>query len=90
MGYLIRVYDGEASIDDIDHLGNRRVRSVGELLSNALKTAFSRMERIAKERMSLKETESLKPQDLVSIKPDSCGCKGVLRIISVVSVYGSG
>ena len=69
MGFLIRVYDGEASIDDIDHLGNRRVRSVGELLSNALKTAFSRMERIAKERMSLKETESLKPQDLVSIKP---------------------
>ena len=69
MSFLIRVFDGEASIDDIDHLGNRRVRSVGELLCNALKTAFSRMERIAKERMSLKETESLKPQDLVSIKP---------------------
>ncbi|MDC7240350.1 MAG: DNA-directed RNA polymerase subunit beta, partial [Spirochaetales bacterium] len=69
MGFLIKVYDGDASIDDIDHLGNRRIRSVGELLSNSLKTAFSRMERIAKERMSLKEIESLKPQDLVSIKP---------------------
>ncbi|MDC7233664.1 MAG: DNA-directed RNA polymerase subunit beta [Spirochaetales bacterium] len=69
MGFLIKVYDGDASIDDIDHLGNRRIRSVGELLSNSLKTAFSRMERIAKERMSLKEVESLKPQDLVSIKP---------------------
>ncbi len=69
MGHLIKVYAGDAAIDDIDHLGNRRIRSVGELLANALKTAFSRMERIAKERMSLKEIESLKPQDLVSIKP---------------------
>ena len=69
MKYLITVYVGEKQVDDIDHLGNRRVRSVGELLGNSLKTAFSRMERIAKERMSLKETETLKPQDLVSIKP---------------------
>jgi len=69
MGYLIRVYVGEANVDDIDHLGNRRVRSVGELLANSLKTAFSRMERISKERMSLKEAETLKPQDLISIKP---------------------
>ncbi|KGM43077.1 DNA-directed RNA polymerase beta subunit [Olavius algarvensis spirochete endosymbiont] len=69
MRYLIKVYIGEKQIDDIDHLGNRRVRSVGELLSNALKTAYARMERIAKERMSLKETETLKPQDLIPIKP---------------------
>jgi DNA-directed RNA polymerase subunit beta len=69
MKYLISVFVGEKQVDDIDHLGNRRVRSVGELLGNSLKTAFSRMERIAKERMSLKETETLKPQDLVSIKP---------------------
>jgi DNA-directed RNA polymerase subunit beta len=69
MAYLIRVYIGEANVDDIDHLGNRRVRSVGELLGNSLKTAFSRMERIAKERMSLKETDTIKPQDLISIKP---------------------
>ncbi len=69
MRYLIRVYIGEDNVDDIDHLGNRRVRSVGELLANQLKTAFSRMERIAKERMSLKETDTIKPQDLISIKP---------------------
>ncbi|NBF39005.1 MAG: DNA-directed RNA polymerase subunit beta [Spirochaetes bacterium] len=69
MRYLIQVYIGEANVDDIDHLGNRRVRSVGELLANQLKTAFSRMERIAKERMSLKETDTIKPQDLISIKP---------------------
>ncbi len=69
MFFLIRVYIGEENVDDIDHLGNRRVRSVGELLANHLKTAFVRMERIAKERMSLKETDTIKPQDLISIKP---------------------
>jgi DNA-directed RNA polymerase subunit beta len=69
MVYLIKVYIGEANVDDIDHLGNRRIRSVGELLSNQLKIAFTRMERIAKERMSLKETDTIKPQDLISIKP---------------------
>ena len=68
MKYLIKVYIGEANVDDIDHLGNRRVRSVGELLQNQLKTAFTRMERIAKERMNL-ETDTVKPQDLISIKP---------------------
>ncbi|MCL1815548.1 MAG: DNA-directed RNA polymerase subunit beta [Treponema sp.] len=69
MKYLIKVYVGDEAIDDIDHLGNRRVRSVGELMANAMKVAFSRMERIAKERMSLKETDTIKPQDLISIKP---------------------
>jgi len=69
MKYLIAVYIGDEPVDDIDHLGNRRVRSVGELMTNQLKTAFSRMERIAKERMSMKETETMKPQDLISIKP---------------------
>ena len=69
MIYLIKVYIDEANVDDIDHLGNRRIRSVGELLANQLKTAFTRMERIAKERMSLKETDTVKPQDLISIKP---------------------
>jgi DNA-directed RNA polymerase subunit beta len=69
MKFLIKVYAGFENADDIDHLGNRRVRSVGELLSNIVKTAFSRMERIARERMSLKETDTIKPQDIVSIKP---------------------
>ncbi|MCK9170914.1 MAG: DNA-directed RNA polymerase subunit beta [Treponema sp.] len=69
MKYLIKVYIGDEQVDDIDHLGNRRIRSVGELMTNQLKTAFSRMERIAKERMGLKETETMKPQDLISIKP---------------------
>ncbi|MDR2922047.1 MAG: DNA-directed RNA polymerase subunit beta [Treponema sp.] len=69
MKFLIKVYIGDENFDDIDHLGNRRVRSVGELMGVTMKTAFSRMERIAKERMGLKETDTIKPQDLVSIKP---------------------
>ena len=69
MKFLIKVFIGDEQIDDIDHLGNRRIRSVGELMTNNLKSAFARMERIAKERMSLKETDTMKPQDLISIKP---------------------
>ncbi len=69
MKFLIKVYIGEESRDDIDHLGNRRIRSVGELMTNQIKTAFARMERIAKERMGLKENDTIKPQDLISSKP---------------------
>jgi len=69
MIFLIQVYIGERNVDDIDHLGNRRIRSAGELLTNHLKVAFTRMERIAKERMSLKEADTIRPQDLISIKP---------------------
>ncbi len=72
MKFLMKVYIGEETIDDIDHLGNRRVRSVGELLQQQLKAAFSRMERTAKERMNATQDDQkgpLKPQDLVSNKP---------------------
>ena len=66
MKYLIQVYIGEQTMDDVDHLGNRRVRSVGELIGIELKKAFVKMVRIAKDRMALKETDTLKPQDLIS------------------------
>ena len=69
MKHLIEVSIGDKILDDIDHLGNRRVRSVGELLTVQFKTAFARMERIAKDRMNLKEVDTIKPQDLISIKP---------------------
>ncbi len=69
MKYLVSIYYGENNIDDIDHLGNRRVRSVGELLANEIKKGFARMERIARERMNIKEIETIRPQDLISIKP---------------------
>ncbi|MDR1785846.1 MAG: DNA-directed RNA polymerase subunit beta, partial [Spirochaetaceae bacterium] len=75
MKFLIKVFIGSENIDDIDHLGNRRIRSVGELMTNQLKTAFTRMDRIAKERMGNKETDTMKPQDLVSIKPITASIK---------------
>ncbi len=75
MKYLIKVYIGEGVTDNIDHLGNRRIRSVGELLMNQLKIGFARMERIAKERMTVKEAETIRPQDLVSIKPITAAIK---------------
>jgi len=67
--YLIKVYRGIGSIDDIDHLGTRRIRSIGELLMNQLKLGFMRMERSIKERMSSDDREDLKPQKIISIKP---------------------
>jgi DNA-directed RNA polymerase subunit beta len=75
MKYLIKVYIGEETKDDIDHLGARRIRSVGELLTNSIKTAFARMDRIAKDRMQSKEFETLKPSDLISSKPISAAIK---------------
>ncbi|MBR6084578.1 MAG: DNA-directed RNA polymerase subunit beta [Spirochaetales bacterium] len=68
MAFLIKVFIHEESIDDIDHLGNRRVRCVGELLQMHIKSALSRMERIAKDRMNT-NSEAVKPQDLISNKP---------------------
>ena len=75
MKHLINVYNNIEPLDDIDHLGNRRIRSVGELMTNQLKTAFARMERIAKERMSNKETSTMKPMDLISNKPITAAIK---------------
>ncbi len=60
---------GGASLDDIDHLGNRRVRSVGELLQNQVRVGLNRLERIIKERMTVGETDSLTPAQLVNPKP---------------------
>src|SRR3990172_6447018 len=67
--YLLGLKNGQGSIDDIDHLGNRRVRSVGELLENQYRIGLLRMERAVKERMSLGEIETLMPHDLINAKP---------------------
>ncbi len=71
--YMVHAINGSHGyfFDDIDHLGNRRVRTVGELLTLQLKTGFSRMERVVKERMSMNDTDSMTPQLLISIKPIS-------------------
>ncbi|HNR90577.1 MAG TPA: DNA-directed RNA polymerase subunit beta [Spirochaetota bacterium] len=61
--------DDEYTVDDIDHLGNRRVRSVGELIMNQIKVGFQRMERVIKERMTIQDLDVVTPQALISIKP---------------------
>ena len=66
--YLIAEADGY-HVDDIDHLGNRRVRSVGELIMNQIKVGFQRMERVIKERMTIQDLDLVTPQALISIKP---------------------
>ncbi|MBI5497624.1 MAG: DNA-directed RNA polymerase subunit beta [Deltaproteobacteria bacterium] len=73
--YLIDLKNGKGSIDDIDHLGNRRVRAVGELLENQYRIGLVRMERAIKERMSLQEIETLMPHDLINAKPVSAVVK---------------
>ncbi|MBR5411046.1 MAG: DNA-directed RNA polymerase subunit beta [Clostridia bacterium] len=71
INYLNCVAHGVGSLDDIDHLGNRRVRSVGELLQNQFRIGFTRMERVVRERMSIhtQETDKLTPQQLINIRP---------------------
>ncbi len=66
---LINLKNGQGKVDDIDHLGNRRVRSVGELLENQYRVGLVRMERSIKERMSLQDLETMMPHDLVNAKP---------------------
>ncbi|EQD48246.1 DNA-directed RNA polymerase subunit beta, partial [mine drainage metagenome] len=66
---LIAIRNGEGVVDDIDHLGNRRVRSVGEMAENAFRIGLVRVERAVRERLALAEAENLKPQDLINAKP---------------------
>ncbi|MDE0849945.1 DNA-directed RNA polymerase subunit beta [Yoonia sp.] len=66
---LVELRDGKGDIDDIDHLGNRRVRSVGELMENQYRVGLLRMERAIKERMSSVEIDTVMPQDLINAKP---------------------
>ena len=71
MKLLINLKDGKETVDDIDNLGNRRVRSVGELVENQFRTGLSRVERAVKERLSQVDVDTLTPQDLINAKPVS-------------------
>ncbi len=73
--YLCDLNNGRGTIDDIDHLGNRRVRAVGELIENQYRIGLVRMERAIKERMSIQEIETLMPHDLINQKPVSAVVK---------------
>ncbi len=73
--HLVRLKDSQGGVDDIDHLGNRRVRTVGELVENQYRMGLVRMERAIKERMTLQDVETLMPHDLVNPKPISAAIK---------------
>ena len=73
--YLMELKNGNGSVDDIDHLGNRRVRAVGELVENHFRVGLVRMERAIKEKMSLQDIETLMPQELINYKPVSAALK---------------
>ena len=72
---LVELKDGKGEIDDIDHLGNRRVRSVGELMENQYRVGLLRMERAIRERMSSVEIDTVMPQDLINAKPAAAAVK---------------
>ncbi len=69
VNYLLNLMDGLGNIDDIDHLGNRRLRSVGELLQNQFRIGLSRMERVVRERMTIQDVDAITPQALINIRP---------------------
>jgi DNA-directed RNA polymerase subunit beta len=72
---LISIRNGKGIVDDIDHLGNRRVRSVGEMAENQFRVGLVRVERAVKERLSIAESEALMPQDLINAKPVAAAIK---------------
>lgn len=75
MRYIINLNAGEGTTDDIDHLENKRIRSVGELLQSQLRMGFLRMEKVAKERMTSMDSENIVPQIILSVKPISASIK---------------
>jgi len=75
IAYLLKLINGEGRTDVIDHLGNRRLRSIGELLQNQFRTGLVRMERVVRERMSIHDVETLTPQVLINIRPITAAVK---------------
>ena len=75
ISYWLGLAEGIGKVDDIDHLGNRRIRSVGELLQNQVRIGLSRMERVIRERMSSSENENITPQGLINIRPVTASIK---------------
>lgn len=75
ISYILNLNHGIGSTDDIDHLGNRRLRTVGELLQNQFRIGLARMERVVKEKMTTNESSEVKPQNLINIKPVTAAIK---------------
>ena len=75
ISYLLNLYHGLGKIDDIDHLGNRRIRCVGELLQNQFRIGLARLERVVRERMTIQDLDSITPQALINTKPITASIK---------------
>ncbi len=75
MSYFLNLAEGLGRVDDIDHLGNRRIRAVGELLANQVRIGLTRMERNLRERMSVQDNEVLTPQQIINIRPVTAAIK---------------
>ena len=75
INYNMHLEYGIGNNDDIDHLGNRRIRAVGELLQNQYRIGLSRLERVVRERMTTQDPESISPQSLINIKPVTAAVK---------------
>ena len=97
--YLVRLHAGEEEMiagesiipletDDIDHFGNRRLRTVGELIQNQVRLGLARMERVVRERMTTQDVEAITPQTLINIRPGGRVHQGVLRHQPALPVHG--
>ncbi len=89
INYNMHLEYGIGNKDDIDHLGNRRIRAVGELLQNQYRIGLSRMERVVRERMTTQDLEGISAQSLINIKPVTAAVKEFFGSFPVVPVYGS-
>ena len=89
ISYLLGLPYGLGFTDDIDHLGNRRLRSVGELLQNQIRIGLSRLERVVRERMSIQDSSDVRPERPDQHSPGQRGHQGILRFLSVEPVHGS-
>ena len=88
MKILTDLKDGKGEIDDIDHLGNRRVRSVGELMENQYRVGLLRMERAIRERMSSVEIDTVMPHDLINAKPAAAAVES-FWVVATITIHGS-
>ena len=75
-------------VDDIDHFGNRRLRTVGELIQNQVRTGLSRMERVVRERMTTQDVEAITPQTLINIRPVVASIKEFFGTSQLSAVHG--
>ena len=87
INYNIHLEYNVGNADDIDHLGNRRIRSVGELLQNQYRIGISRMERVVRERMTTQDIETISPQSLINIKPVTAAVKEFLEVHSYLNLW---